>query len=109
MTAGIVAIVKGCEPVGEALMENLWVLIPAMIVLVVTAVMPICCKSLGRKVPLNYIILFTFVFPNQTFCASIMVSVACLPVDTTLVLAAGLLTLLVTAGLVLSVVMVRTT
>jgi len=61
LTACVVALAKGFDSVGNALLENAWLLVPTMIVFIVTACMPICCKQLGRRVPLNYIILFTFV------------------------------------------------
>lgn len=61
LTACVVALAKGFDSVGNALLENAWLLIPTMVVFIVTALMPICCKPLGRRVPLNYIILFTFV------------------------------------------------
>lgn len=109
LTACVVALAKGSDSVGNALLENPWLLVPTMVVFVVTALMPICCRKLGRKVPLNYIILFTFVRCKQTLCASILVAYSCLNFDTSLVIAAGLLTILVTASLVLSVLVVSTT
>mmetsp|Transcript_19155 Transcript_19155/g.26569 ORF Transcript_19155/g.26569 Transcript_19155/m.26569 type:complete len:171 (+) Transcript_19155:323-835(+) len=65
-----------------------------MILAIVFEIMIICCKSVGRKVPTNYIILFLF-----TLCESIAVAFICSWYETSIVVSATGMTAGVTLAL----------
>ena len=61
LTAAIVAVFMSTPTLAIGLFENWWLIFPTMLVFIVTALVPACCKDVGRKVPTNYAILYTFV------------------------------------------------
>lgn len=109
LTVAVVAYVMTHEDVGDYLLENPIILAPAVVLFLVTALLPVCCKGTGRKVPLNYIILYTFVRTKQTLSAAVVLAYPCLEVDSDLVVAAGILTFVVSAALIASVFIVLPT
>jgi len=106
LTVAVVAFIMTNEDVGDYLLENPIILAPAVVLFLVTALVPVCWKQGGRKVPVNYIILYTFVRTKQTFSASVIIAYPCLEVDSNLVVAAGILTFVVAAALIMSVFVV---
>lgn len=103
LTVAVVTYAMTHKDVGDFLLDNTAILVVATVVLLVTSLLPICWKPAGRKVPLNYIILYTFVSAKQTFSAAILVAYPCLLEEGEVVIAAGVLTFVVAATLILSV------
>lgn len=78
------------------LTDTAWVLFYISIAFSFITLIPLaCCKSIGRSVPINYILLFTF-----TLCESYMLMMCCAAVNNVpIVLAAAALTAAVTVSL----------
>lgn len=69
-------------------------LILAIIFSLVISIMLVCCKSMARSVPTNYILLTAF-----TFCEGYIVSYSCAAVDAKIVFMAAVMTLGITVAL----------
>jgi|688.fasta_scaffold619229_1 FtsH-binding integral membrane protein len=69
------------------LLVNFWVIILCALFSIITMIMLVCCKSMARRVPTNYILLTVF-----TLCEAVMVSSVTLAYDPVTILIAALLT-----------------
>ena len=74
--------------------ENIWLFWTCLAISLVTAITLICFKSIARKVPVNYAILFIW-----TFCESYMVATCCSFYEPSVVITAASLTAAVTIAL----------
>ena len=71
-----------------------WATIPAFIIVIVTEIAILCCRSVARKVPTNYVILALF-----TVSFSFLVGLITVPFDADTVIQAGGATALTTLAL----------
>jgi len=69
MAIGFISINTGF---GDFQMRNTWLIITACIFAFVVSLIMVCCHNLARKVPTNYILLFTF-----TLCEAYAISAVC--------------------------------
>ena len=76
------------------LSQNYYLLTPAIIGYIIIATVLICCKSVSRKVPINYILLFTL-----TGCISFILAFTCEFYTTASLINALIITAVVTVGL----------
>lgn len=60
---------------GHFLVTNMWFMILCMVGVIITELMIVCSTSCARKVPNNYILLFTFTFFESMLVASICAAV----------------------------------
>lgn len=81
----------GCAAPTEGLISALYTSMGLSFVFLIAIV---CCGNLARKVPHNYVLLFSF-----TLCEAVMLAVTCLFYDALAVGLAAAMTCLVTAGL----------
>lgn len=78
----------------SSLSQNVYLVMPAMIGYLFIACALICCKSLARKVPVNYILLFVL-----TACISFILAFICEFYTTLSLINALIITVVVTVGL----------
>ena len=109
LTVAVIAFAMTNADVSDYLLENQIILVPFIVLFLITALLPVCWKKAGRAVPLNYIVLYTFVRHKQTFSAAVVLTYPCLQVDSELVVAAGILTIVVSVSLIVSVFAVLST
>ena len=84
---------KGGE-IREWMYDNIWLAIVCLVLILVTEIMIICCRSVGRKVPLNFIVLGLF-----TICESYLVSMIASRYSPDIVLGAMFMTAAITLGI----------
>lgn len=83
--------------------SNTWILYVDMVMIIVIEIAIICCKSVGRRAPLNYILLFIF-----TLGFSLLVGLCSAVSDPTIVFIAAAMTLGITIALTAYAIFTKT-
>ena len=94
LTFGSIAVVKASDDLNEGIKQYTGLLILACIVAICVEIPLLCCMSVARKVPTNYILLLVF-----TLCETFMLSFVCAHYPASNVITAAAMTAVVTVAL----------
>ena len=96
ITFGFVALVKTNESLETSLLSMPWLYIIALVLGFSIQCAILCCRSVARSSPMNYILLFTF-----TLCWTFLVGFICATYDAAVVISAAMMTMVLTISLTL--------
>ena len=94
ITFGFVAIVKATPTLNDTLPLLMPLIIVALVLAICIQCALVCCKSVARTTPTNYILLFVF-----TLCWTFIIGVICAMYETEVVLSAAAMTMVITVSL----------